>query len=63
LEAKLFPHLFPYGKGSWYWQQNALTIGKYHKMRLMHVDRRSANNIIKLRVDQFLRGLGMKKYK
>jgi hypothetical protein len=63
LEAKLFPHLFPYGKGSWYWQQNALTIGKYHKMRLMHVDRRWANNIIKLRVDQFLRGLGMKKYK
>ena len=63
LMAKLFPHLFPYGKGSWYWQQNALTIGKYHKMRLMHVGRRWANKIIKLRVDQFLKGLGMKKYK
>ena len=40
LEAKLFP----YGKGSWYWEKNALTIGKYHNMRLMHVDRRWAND-------------------
>jgi hypothetical protein len=40
LEAKLFP----YGKGSWYWKKNALTIGKYHKMRLMHFDRRWAND-------------------
>jgi hypothetical protein len=32
LEANLFPHLFPYGKGSWYWEKNALTIRKYHKI-------------------------------
>jgi hypothetical protein len=44
LEEKLFPHLFPYGKGSWYWEKNALTIRKYHKMRLVHVDRRWAND-------------------
>ena len=37
LEAKLFTHLSPYGKGSWYWKTNALTIGKYHKMCLMQM--------------------------
>ena len=44
LEAKLFPHLFPYGKGSWRRELNALTIGAYHKMRLNNVDRRWAND-------------------
>jgi len=26
LEAKLFPHLFPYGKGSWYWRKKMLLL-------------------------------------
>ena len=47
LEAKLFPHLFPYGKGSWYHLPKdtpGLTMEFYHKHRLLHVDRRWANN-------------------
>ena len=46
LEAKLFPHLFPYGEGSWkkYKEVQALTMGHYHKHRLLHVDRRWAND-------------------
>ena len=40
LEAKLFPHLFPHGKGSWRKEPCAITLGAYHKMRLNHVDRR-----------------------
>ena len=32
LEAKLFPHLFPHGKGSWRKESNAITLGAYHKM-------------------------------
>ena len=43
LEAKLFPHLFPYGKDSWYkipkTDGKGLTMGFYHKHRLLHVDR------------------------
>ena len=42
LEAKIFPHLFPYGQGSWFPKSNALTIGQYHKLRLLHCDRRWA---------------------
>ena len=44
LEAKIFPHLFPFGKGSWSHQKGALTLGHYHKHRLLHVDRRWAND-------------------
>ena len=44
LEAKLFPHLFLYGKGSWKKESYATTLGAYHKMRLNTVDRRWANN-------------------
>ena len=39
LEAKLFPHLFTYGKGSWKKESYAITLGAYHKMRLNNVDR------------------------
>jgi hypothetical protein len=31
LEAKLFPHLFPYGKGSWYWKKMLLLLGNITK--------------------------------
>ncbi|CAC5411251.1 unnamed protein product [Mytilus coruscus] len=44
LEAKVFPHLFPDGHGSWSKQKQALTLGQYHKHRLMHMDRRWAND-------------------
>ncbi|CAC5390818.1 unnamed protein product [Mytilus coruscus] len=44
LEAKVFPHLFPDGSGSWSKQKNALTLGQYHKHRLLHSDRRWAND-------------------
>ncbi len=44
LEAKVFPHLFPYGQGSWHRKKNSLTIGAYHKLKLLHVDRRWAND-------------------
>ena len=44
LEAKLFPHLFPYGKGSWQRMLGGITLGAYHKMRLHYVDQRWAND-------------------
>lgn len=44
LEAKIFPHMFPDGFGSWHKQKNALTLGQYHKHRLLHIDRRWAND-------------------
>ncbi len=46
LEAKVFPHLFPHGRGSWYYKgrKSGLTIGAYHKLRVLHVDRRWAND-------------------
>lgn len=44
LEAKLFPHLFPDGKGSWSKQNFAYTLGQYHKHRLLQIDRRLAND-------------------
>ena len=44
LEAKLFPHLFPYGKGSWKKKSYTITLGAYNKMRLNNVDRRWAND-------------------
>ena len=44
LEAKLFPHLYAYGKGSWRREPNAITLGAYHKMRLNQVDQRWAND-------------------
>ena len=44
LEAKLFPHLFPHGKGSWRKESNAITLGAYHRMRLNNVDRCWAND-------------------
>ncbi len=41
LEAKVFPHLYPYGTGSWTSsKQNGLTLGAYHKVRLNHADPR-----------------------
>ncbi|VDI27033.1 Hypothetical predicted protein [Mytilus galloprovincialis] len=40
LEANIFPHLFPDGSGSWSRQKN----GQYHKHRLLHLDRRWAND-------------------
>ena len=40
----LFPHLFPYGKGSWRRELNALTIETYHKLRLNNGDRWWTNN-------------------
>jgi hypothetical protein len=39
-EAKLFPHLFPYGKGYWLPMCRKFTVNKYFKMRLMHFDPR-----------------------
>lgn len=44
LEAKLFPHLFPYGMGSWQRMKGGITLGAYTKMRLKHADRRWAND-------------------
>ena len=47
LEAKIFPQLFPYGLGSWKRSTakgSAFTIGAYHKHRLLHADRRWAND-------------------
>ncbi len=44
LEAKIFPHLYPHGLGSWYRTAGALTIGAFHELRLLHVDRRWAND-------------------
>ena len=47
LEAKIFPHLFPYGFGSWKRpasKTTAFTLGAYHKLRLLHADRRWAND-------------------
>ena len=48
LEAKLFPHLFPNGKGGWRWQHDGddddnkknITFGQYIKLRLLHADPR-----------------------
>lgn len=40
----MFPHLYPYGKGYWYRQSNGVTIGKYFKMRLLHIDPRWRND-------------------
>lgn len=37
LDAKVFPHLFPFGLGSWQ-KKRAFPIGKYYKMRLMSAE-------------------------
>ena len=47
LEAKIFPQLFPHGLGSWSHPESrvtGLTIGAYHKVRILHADRRWAND-------------------
>ena len=44
LEAKLFPHLYPYGTGSWRKEYQAITLGAFHKMRLHHADCSWAND-------------------
>ena len=43
-KGKLFPNLYPFGKGYWYYQFDGLTIGKYFKMRLLHLDPRWRND-------------------
>jgi len=44
IEALIYVHLYPYGKGNWYKRQNGMTLNVFAKMRLLHKDPRWRND-------------------